>query len=518
MAEQRASGILLHVTSLPGRYGIGDFGPEAYEFADFLSATRQKLWQLLPLVPVGHGYSPYSSPSTFAVNPLLISPDLLHEEGLVSKVDLDAYPTLPGSHVDFPSVIKHKTTLLKAAHARFRSAGPREMHDDFVGFCQREAWWLDDYALFMAIRSHQNAAVWTEWPEALRDRDPNALLELNQKLGDELDMHRFWQFLAADQWARLRRHCNGRGIRIIGDIPIYVAHDSADVWANPDLFQLDENGNPIVVAGVPPDYFSKTGQRWGNPIYRWDEMGSRGYDWWTRRLRSTLQQVDIVRLDHFRGFEAYWEVPASEQTAVKGRWVEGPGAELFDALRHNLGSMPIIAEDLGVITQGVIDLMQRYGFPGMAVFQFAFDSDADDKFLPHNYHRNLIAYTGTHDNDTVHGWYASDLSTQDEKQVHRARAYCREYLQLADRDESELHWHFIRALSMSVADQVVYPLQDVLGLGTDARMNVPGEARGNWTWRYDRDQITDDVRERLRLLTLLYGRSRIVDDRNRSGH
>jgi 4-alpha-glucanotransferase len=506
MAEYRASGILLHVTSLPGSYGIGDFGREAYGFADFLAETEQRLWQLLPLVPVGHGYSPYSSPSTFAINPLLISPDLLFDARLVTREELDAYPSMPGSHVDFELVIRHKTVLLEAAHARFRSEGRREMHDAFVGFCRREASWLDDYALFMAIRSREEERVWTAWPKELRDRDPDALLEANKELASELDMHRFWQFLAADQWARLREYCNGRGIRIIGDIPIYVAHDSADVWANPDLFQLDEVGNPTVVAGVQPDYFSKTGQRWGNPIYRWDVMERRGYDWWTRRIRSTLHQVDIVRLDHFRGFEAYWEVAASEPTAVKGRWVDGPGAKLFDALRHNLGSMPIIAEDLGVITQGVVDLMQRYGFPGMAVFQFAFDSDFDDKFLPHNYHRNLIAYTGTHDNDTVHGWYASDLSTQDARQVHRARSYCREYLQLQEPDEPELHWHFVRALSMSVANHVVYPLQDVLGLGTDARMNVPGEARGDWTWRYDPDQLTTAVRKRLRDLTVLYGR------------
>jgi 4-alpha-glucanotransferase len=513
MADHRASGILLHVTSLPGRYGIGDFGPAAYEFADFLVRADQKLWQLLPLVPVGHGYSPYSSPSTFAINPLLISPDLLLENGLLEEGDLDPLPLLPASQVDFAAVISYKSRLLRAAHFRFEAADPAEMRDAFSAFCERESTWLNDYALFMAIRARFDDVQWTEWPKELRDRDANALRNASDGMAGEVEQHRFWQFIASDQWSRLRGYCNDRDIRVVGDIPIYVAHDSADVWAHPDLFQLDAGGEPTVVAGVPPDYFSKTGQRWGNPIYRWDVMEERGYEWWTRRLQSVLQQVDVVRLDHFRGFEAYWEVPAAEPTAIKGRWAKGPGADLFETLRRRLGSMPIIAEDLGLITPEVVELMQQYGFPGMAVLQFAFDNDADDKFLPHNFHRNLVAYSGTHDNDTVHGWYQSDLSTQDAQQVEQARRFCRDYLNVSTGNEHDLHWRFIRALAMSVADSVVFPLQDVLGLGTEARMNVPGEATGNWSWRFEPDVLTDVVSETLRRITVNCGRGRSAETR-----
>ncbi|NNE35331.1 MAG: 4-alpha-glucanotransferase [Rhodothermales bacterium] len=508
MADYRASGVLLHITSLPGRYGIGDFGPGAYDFADFLVRADQKLWQLLPLVPVGHGYSPYSSPSTFAINPLLISPDLLVEIGLLTSDEVANIADLPVTHVDFESVIKTKTPLLRAAHTRFLAVATPEMEAAYEKFCERESNWLTDYALFMTIRSRFGDGTWTDWPPKLRDRDTRALHEVAEEMADEVDLHRFWQFIAYDQWSRLRGYCNELGIRIVGDIPIYVAHDSADVWAHPDLFQLDAEGQPTVVAGVPPDYFSETGQRWGNPIYRWDVMEERGYEWWVQRLQSILNQVDVVRLDHFRGFQAYWEVPASEPTAVKGRWVDGPGSRLFEVLRSRLGQMPIIAEDLGLITHEVVELMQKYGFPGMAVLQFAFDNDADDKFLPHNFHRNLVAYSGTHDNDTVHGWYRNDMSTQESAQVERARQYCRQYLNIKDGKEHVLHWEFIRALSMSVADSVIFPLQDVLGLGTEARMNVPGEATGNWSWRFDRAGLTDVVADRLRRITISCGRGR----------
>ncbi len=508
MADYRASGILLHVTSLPGRYGIGDFGPEAYRFADFLERAGQRLWQILPLVPAGHGHSPYSSPSTFAINPFMISPDLLVEDGLVSEHELEPLPQSPPSHVDFDSVIDYKRRLLRGAFRRFRSSDPAGMRKAYDGFCLKEADWLQDYALFTALRSREGESVWTEWAAPLRDREPDALRRAADELTEEAGLHRFCQFLAFDQWSRLRQYCNERGISIVGDIPIYVAHDSGDVWANRELFKLDPSGLPTVVAGVPPDYFSETGQRWGNPIYRWDLMKERAYDWWVRRLRSTLRQVDIVRLDHFRGFQAYWEVPASEPTAIKGRWVEGPGSGFFHSVKAQLGSMPIIAEDLGLITPAVVDLMGEFGFPGMAVFQFAFDSDADDKFLPHNYRRNLVAYTGTHDNDTVHGWYRSDVSTQEAAQVRMAREYCRKYLAVTPATEPDLHWLFIRALSMSVADLVVFPLQDVLGLGTAARMNVPGEASGNWSWRFDPEQLTDEIAETLHTIASSYGRTR----------
>ena len=506
MADYRASGILLHITSLPGPYGIGDFGPEAYAFADTLVAAGQKIWQVLPLVPVGDGNSPYSSPSTFAGNPLLISPELLVEAGLLTDDDLSESPDFPPDRVDFDRVIPFKMRILEQAFQRFNSLDAHA-REPFETFCENESRWLDDYALFMAIKLSRGGSCWTDWPAGLRDRNPDAIAETSASLADRIAMHRFWQYLCDDQWGRLRRYCNDRGIKIVGDIPIYVAHDSADVWSEPHLFQLDDLGQPAVVAGVPPDYFSETGQRWGNPIYRWDRMSENGYEWWTRRLASILKQVDVVRLDHFRAFEAYWEVPASEATAVHGRWVQAPGAELFDALSERLGDLPVIAEDLGIITEGVVDLMERFGFPGMAVLQFAFDGDADDTFLPHNYRRNLVAYTGTHDNDTLHGWFTTNRSTQDAAQVRRAREYCRAYLGLDGREARDIHWEFVRVLQMSVADTVVMPLQDVLGLGSEARMNVPGEGEGNWTWRLTNDQLTDGVIGRLSEFAALYGRA-----------
>ncbi|MBT8401408.1 MAG: 4-alpha-glucanotransferase [Rhodothermia bacterium] len=506
MAHHRASGVLLHITSLPGRYGIGDLGHEAYAFAEKLAAAKQKIWQVLPLVPVGHGYSPYSSPSTFAGNPLLISPDLLLEEGFLDLSDLDSLPDFSNHHVEFERVIRFKTSLLEIAFQRFQSARHSEAQA-FERFCDQEKTWLDDYALFMAIRESQNNQCWTDWPGPVRDRTESAIEGVRSSLGDRISVHKFWQFLFARQWDRFRRFCNSRSISVVGDIPIYVAHDSADVWSEPHLFQLDDVGQPTVVAGVPPDYFSETGQRWGNPIYRWETMRDNEYDWWTRRMASILKQVDVVRLDHFRGFEAYWEVPASEPTAVKGRWVEGPGAGLFETLKSRLVELPVIAEDLGLITPGVVELMDRFGFPGMAVMQFAFDGDADDKFLPHNYRRNLVAYTGTHDNDTLHGWYSSNRSTQDAAQVNRAREYCRSYLGVTDHNSSDIHVKFIRALQMSVADTVVIPLQDVLGLGTEARMNVPGEGLGNWTWRFAMDDVTDEVVKQMAEFASLYGRA-----------
>ncbi len=506
MAQYRASGVLLHITSLPGRYGIGDLGPEAYNFADKLATAKQKVWQVLPLVPVGHGYSPYSSPSTFAGNPLLISPDLLLEDGFLHSSDLGPMPDFPLQRVDFERVIPHKSALLEKAFQRYQlSRHPAA--EAFERFCHDEDKWLDDYALFMAIKESESGACWTDWPAPLRDRTESAIHDIRVSLADRISLHKFWQFLFAGQWDRFRRYCNSRAIKVVGDIPIYVAHDSADVWSEPHLFQLDVLGQPTVVAGVPPDYFSETGQRWGNPIYRWEKMRDNGYDWWARRLASILKQVDVVRLDHFRGFEAYWEVPASEPTAVKGRWVEGPGAGLFEALKTRLGGLPVIAEDLGLITPRVVELMDQFGFPGMAVMQFAFDGDADDKFLPHNYRRNLVAYTGTHDNDTLHGWYSSNRSTQDAAQVGRAREYCRSYLGVKHDDSSDIHWKFIRALQMSVADTVVIPLQDVLGLGAEGRMNVPGEGTGNWTWRFTMDQVTDDIVGQLAEFASHYGRA-----------
>ncbi len=509
MAPPRLSGLLLHVTSLPSPFGIGDLGPAAFRFADFLAQTRQQLWQVLPLVPVAYGYSPYSSPSTFAGNPLLISPDRLVEEGILRQEDLSDRPDFPEDRVDFEHAVPFKFGVLERAFARFEDGETGLNPADFEGFCAQEADWLEDYALFMALKSEYGDGVWTAWPHELAHRHGEALRHAHHMHARAVRLHKFWQFLFARQWNALHQYCHERGIRIFGDLPIYVAHDSADCWANPDLFFLDEQGHPTVVAGVPPDYFSETGQRWGNPLYRWKRMRERGYTWWTRRLARTFKLYDLVRLDHFRGFAGYWEVPAEEETAVNGRWVEGPGASLFDTLRHNLGSLPVVAENLGVITPDVTALMEQQHFPGMAVLQFAFDSDATSDFLPHNYQPSLVAYTGTHDNDTIIGWW-DDLPTSqprhDGSLAGTGKAYARAYLGLGEGDE-DVHWAFIRAAMASVASLVVIPLQDLLGTGSEGRMNVPGRESDNWAWRFAQDALSKGVADRLRTLTEVYGRT-----------
>ncbi len=504
----RSSGILLHPTSLPGPFGIGDLGPAAYRFVDFLVEAGQRLWQMLPLVPVGLGFSPYASPSTFAGNPLLISPERLVEQGLLQPNDIARPPDFPEDRVDYDWVIVYKQHLLEKAYATFEAHPDRVDETDFWLFCEKQAYWLDDYGLFMALKEAHGGAVWTEWPVELVRRDPAALHRARQELARSFRKHQFWQYLFHRQWMDLRAYCHERGIRLMGDIPIYVAHDSADVWAHPHLFHLDERGHPTVVAGVPPDYFSETGQRWGNPLYRWDVSRETGHHWWTQRFAALLEKVDLIRLDHFRGFAAYWEIPASEPTAVNGRWVPGPGAEFFETIQQKLGPLPIVAENLGVITPDVTELMERFGFPGMAVLQFAFDDDATSTFLPHNYTRNLVAYTGTHDNDTIVGWWrGKNKTTLPPEVVARAKAYARAYLDLDRKREREIHWTCIRVLMASVAELVVFPMQDVLGLGSEARMNTPGTTGPhNWSWRLRADQLRPDVAERLRALTEIYGR------------
>jgi 4-alpha-glucanotransferase len=505
MTPKRNSGILLHLTSLPGPYGIGDFGTPAYQFADFLAESGQSIWQVLPVVPAGYGESPYASPSTFAGNPLLISPERMHADGLLTDADLADVPSFPADHVDFPAVTAFKGELLRKAYERFL-AGRSALHPgDFEVFCRRHADWLDDYALFGTIKAEEGGVEWTDWAGPLAMRDEEALAAFRASHRAEIDMRRFWQFLFDRQWTALKAYCNERDIRIFGDLPIYVAQDSADVWSSPHLFHLDDGGRATVVAGVPPDYFSETGQRWGNPIYRWEAMERTGYDWWTRRMARILEQVDLVRMDHFRGFEAYWEVPASEETAVNGRWVKGPGAELFDALTQKLGPLPVIAENLGVITEGVTDLMTRFGYPGMAILEFAFDGGSDNIFLPHNYGVDLVAYTGTHDNDTFVGWWTDTQSTQDASAIEEGRRHCREYLDAGE--GNDIHWKAIRSLMASVARTVVVPMQDVLGLGSEARLNTPGVAAGNWGWRLPPHPTAPATTKRLRSLTTLYGRT-----------
>ena len=506
MGFPRASGILLHPTSLPSHFGIGDLGDEAYRFADFLTASGQSLWQILPLGPTGYGDSPYACYSAFAGNTLLISPERLFEEGLLAKQDLDEIPSLPTEHVDFGRVHQSRDIILDKAFARYQRTSDTALRSAFQTFVEQNASWVDDYALFRALKSAHGGQAWREWDRALVGREPATLARACVDLRDQIEAQKFFQFLFFKQWSALKSYCNERNLSLIGDIPIFVAHDSADVWTKPDQFQLNQDGRPIVVAGVPPDYFSATGQFWGNPLYDWERMLADGFKWWIERVRATLQTVDIARFDHFRGFAASWEIPGDDRTAERGRWVEAPGRELFTAIRNSLGELPIIAEDLGVITPDVEKLRDDFGFPGMRILQFAFSSDANNIDLPHNYHRNLSVCTGTHDNDTTMGWFHSVAgagSTRTEAQISSERNFCREYL---GTDGQEIHWDFIRAVLASVADTAIVPLQDLLGLGTEARMNLPNSTQGNWSWRFNQNALTQDHSERLKGMTGTYGR------------
>ncbi len=477
----RASGILLHPTSLPGPYGVGDLGPEAWHFAEWLAGAGQTIWQVLPAGPTGYGESPYALFSSFAGNPLLVSLDRLVENGWLDPVDP---PSFPADRVDFETLIPWKNGLLRRAFHRFGGGA------EFDAFCHEESAWLEVYARFMALKHAHRGASWTEWASGAAP-DPR-----------EMDFHRFVQFEFFREWRALKAHAAAHGIRIMGDLPIYVAGDSADVWAHPELFRFDR------VAGVPPDYFSATGQLWGNPTYRWDRMESGGYRWWIERMRAALRMFDMVRLDHFRGFEAFWEVPAGAPNAIGGRWVKGPGASLFHALKHELGDLPLVAENLGVITPEVEALRREFGFPGMAILQFAFgrDPQAPD-FQPHNYTRDLAAYTGTHDNDTVAGWWRSDGgdSTRTAEEIRAEKERACAYLDLGAR---EIHWVMIRTLMASVADTVVFPVQDLLGLGSEARMNTPATLSGNWRWRMAPGALTPALARRMSEMVRLYGRLR----------
>jgi 4-alpha-glucanotransferase len=498
----RSSGILLHPTSLPGGFGIGDLGPEAFRFIDFLAEAGQRIWQVLPLGPTGFGDSPYQLFSAFAGNPLLIDLGQFVPAGLITEGELEAAPVFPGGEVDFGRVIRYKLPLLRRAFARFGGSA------DFNSFRKENAAWLRDYALFMALKAaHGGEAVWTRWEPGLVAREPAALDAWRERLAREIEALEFAQYVFARQWRAVHDYARGRGIRIMGDLPIYVAHDSADVWANPEVFQLDAAGDPTVMSGVPPDYFSATGQLWGNPIYRWDRMAETGFRWWIDRLRAALALVDIVRVDHFRGLEAYWEVPAGETTARNGRWVKGPGAALFEALEGALGDLPIVAENLGVITPEVEAIRTQFGFPGMAILQFAFGKDPQaPDFKPHNYPRDRVAYTGTHDNDTTVGWWSSagaGDSTRTGQDIREEREFTRRYL---GTDGHEIHWVFIRTLMASVAHTVLFPLQDVLGLGSEARMNTPAVPSGNWRWRYRAGMLTPAIAGRLKEMVSTYDR------------
>ncbi|HEY3039847.1 MAG TPA: 4-alpha-glucanotransferase [Pyrinomonadaceae bacterium] len=506
----RSSGILLHPTSLPGRFGIGDLGPEAYAFADFLQAAGQSLWQVLPLGPTGYGDSPYACYSAFAGNTLLVSPEQLVADGLLAQEELTKIPNFPGERVDFEAVHEFKDSILRQAFASFKQDSATKLRNEFLEFCRRHVSWLDDYALFRALKDAHNGVAWSDWESSLVKREPAALEAAGRELCEEIEAQKFYQFLFFRQWFALKEDCNKRGVKLIGDIPIFVAHDSADVWTNPDQFKLNEDGTAIVVAGVPPDYFSATGQLWGNPLYNWDRMRADGFRWWIERVRATLDTFDIARIDHFRGFAACWEIPGSDKTAERGRWVEAPGRELFTAIRAALGELPIIAEDLGVITPDVEALRDDFGFPGMRILQFGFSGDTKNIDLPHNYHKNVVVYTGTHDNDTAVGWFSSVAgsgSTRDAEQIEREREFSLKYLNTQGK---EINWDFIRAVLASVANSAVVPLQDVLGLGTEARMNLPNSTEGNWAWRYKLGVLTEEIEMRLKDLTQLYGRAKVI--------
>jgi 4-alpha-glucanotransferase len=494
----RSSGILLHPTSLPGRYGIGDLGEWAYRFVDWLEAAGQTLWQVLPLGPTSYGDSPYQSLSAFAGNPNLISLDILVNEGWLLPDEVANVPNFPVHHVDYGEVIQYHHLLLSLAYKRFEEAATPEQRMAFSTWTEQNAYWLEDFALFAALKEHNGGKPWTEWPIEQALRYPDAMDVARVEYERLISEQRFRQWVFHQQWYALKRYANEKRIRLVGDIPIFVAHDSADVWANRDSFYLDETGHPTVIAGVPPDYFSPTGQRWGNPLYRWDKMAEDEYSWWISRIRTTLSLVDLVRIDHFRGFEAYWEVPASETTAVRGRWVPGPGMSFFDVVREKLGNLPIIAEDLGLITPGVIALRDGLGLPGMKILQFAFGgSGGENAFLPHHHVPNCVVYTGTHDNNTTVGWWQTDEATPE------IRNYLQEYI---GHPVKQANWELIRLGMMSVAHTFITPMQDVLGFGADTRMNTPGRESGNWGWRFTADWLGNPAHDRLAHLTRIFGR------------
>jgi 4-alpha-glucanotransferase len=511
MDFHRASGILLHPTSFPGPHGIGDLGENAYKFIDYLIEAKQRLWQVLPLGPTGYGDSPYASFSSFAGNPMLINLDKLVAHGDLAPADLADVPEFPIDSIDYGWVIYWKMPLLEKAAKNFLAGADLDRKVQFAAFCREQAGWLDDFALFMSVKEHfdQKAreedvfgAMWSNfWDKDIALRKPAAIKRWTKEKADIIAIHKVLQFYFFEQWTALKAYANDNGIKIIGDIPIFVAPDSVDVWANPDLFYLDKAGQPTVVAGVPPDYFSETGQLWGNPLYNWAKMKSNGFNWWISRIKSTLQLVDIIRIDHFRGFDAYWEIPFGSKTAIDGKWVKAPGMALFEAVNEVLGHLPILAEDLGVITPGVVELRDHFGFPGMRILQFAFDLDeageagATNSFQPHNHGYNCVVYPGTHDNDTTRGWY----DTRSEAEQDWIRRYM-------GRDDHDIVWEIIRMAISSTAKYALITMQDILSLDSDARMNTPSVAGGNWGWRYRPEALNVWSSQRLADMVDLYGR------------
>ncbi len=497
--QDRGNGVLLHISSLPSAYGIGDLGPQAYRFVDFLSQSGQKYWQILPLNPTGTylGNSPYTSYSVFAGNALFISVESLYQLELLSKSDLESVPAFPKERVDYQGVVGWKSKILRRAF--HHAEGRMEKDKDFADFCTRNAHWLEDFSLFAALKDHYKEIAWYEWPQPVRDREAGELSALRNKLEKRTLRSKFIQYVFFKQWQSLREYSNKKKINIIGDIPIYPSLDSADAWSHPELFKLDENKKPRYVAGAPPDYFSETGQRWGNPVYDWAELQRTGFAWWIRRLRHNLQLCDLLRLDHFRGLVAYWEIPAEEQTAVKGKWVQVPVKDFFETLKKELSSLPLILEDLGLITPDVKEVMQELGYPGMKVLLFAFGPDLPtNPYAPHNYIRNCVVYTGTHDNNTIRGWFEKEAGAEERR---RLEDYTGQEL-----NAQTLPVVLIRLAMSSVARICILPLQDLLGLGAEARMNLPSQSSGNWEWRVQTNQLTENVRHALLEKTRIYGR------------
>jgi 4-alpha-glucanotransferase len=497
--ETRGSGLLLHLTSLPSPFGIGDMGPGAYRFADSLKKSRQRFWQVLPLNPTDlfHGGSPYSTHSAFAGNTLLISPEILVKQGRLDRSDLEPTPPFPEDRVDFPMVATYKANLLQKAYDRFKTK--RGTDSCYLEFCRENAWWLDDFVLFRALKRHFADQPWDLWPAEIRDREPKALDSIYTEVHERIEREKFFQHLFFNQWRSLKAYVNGKDIRIIGDLPIYVDYDSADVWAHPEFFKLGENMRPTVVSGVPPDYFSETGQLWGNPVYDWDALKQGAYEWWISRIGFNFRLYDYIRLDHFRGFVACWEVPADGNTAADGQWSKAPAFEFFDRLRRRFLHLPVVAEDLGIITPDVREIMRHFNFRGMRVLLFAFgDNFPANLHLPHGLERNVVLYTGTHDNNTIRGWFETEADDEEKQSVFK---YLGKKVSV-----QEINWEIIRLAMMSVANTVIIPAQDIIGLGTEARMNTPAIRQGNWRWRMPPETLTSSMIQRLAEMTRIYNR------------
>jgi 4-alpha-glucanotransferase len=502
MKFERSAGILLHPTSLPGKYGIGTIGENAFHFVDFLAECGQKLWQVFPLGPTGYGDSPYQSFSTFAGNPLLIDLEMLKKDGLLTQADLDRIPLFDKNHVDFGPLIEIKYELLSIAFQHYKT-NDKSFTKECGNFCEENKYWLDDYALFMAVKEYHGGKLWTEWEKDIAFRKPGAVEKWTEKLEYRVDFQKFMQYTFFKQWSKLKGYVNRKGIKIIGDIPIFVAYDSCDLWANKKYFSVDKNGKLETVAGVPPDYFSATGQLWGNPLYKWNVLEKDNFSWWVKRIKKTLDFVDIIRIDHFRGLDAYWEVPGDAETAIKGKWIKAPGKKLFETIKEELGELPIIAEDLGVITKSVEELRDHFDFPGMKILQFAFGEGGDKKFLPHSFIKNCVVFTGSHDNDTTRGFFEKEQ--QDQSGIFEwAQRYLGYY-------GTDITFELIRTAYASVADIVIIPMQDMLNLGSEARMNFPSKLGGNWTWRFDWEQVDKNIPLTYKGMTEIYERPPKID-------